>query len=169
MPCPTLQQGAFDRADPVNCNNQGDVKRWLAKYIEGGAPPPAGTTFQLPDRRETDPPTSDKRCAFVCDNKATKKQLRACIFGSLLMCGTALQPCHPREHAGAQGPGIKALKLRLLLCWCRLEVRVKTEPSLRPTRPPSARAAAVAPGGYAAVADGGVLNEVIEQEAREAR
>lgn len=62
-----------------------------------------------------------------------------------------------------------ALKPRLLLCRCRLEVRVKTEPSLRPTRPPSARAAAVAPGGYAAVADGGVLNEVIEQEAREAR
>jgi hypothetical protein len=55
------------------------------------------------------------------------------------------------------------------LFWCRLEVKVKTEPSLRPTRPPSARAAAVAPGGYAAVADGGVLNEVIEQEAREAR
>lgn len=64
---PSLQQGAFDRADPVNCNNQGDVKRWLAKYIEGGAPPPAGTTFQLPDRRETDPPSSDKRFAHACE------------------------------------------------------------------------------------------------------
>lgn len=46
---------------------------------------------------------------------------------------------------------------------------MKTECSLKPTRPPSARAAAVAAGDYAAVAEGGVLNEAIEQSAREAR
>jgi hypothetical protein len=64
MACASLsvQQGAFDGEDPLNCNNQGDVKRWLSKYIEDGAPPPAGTTFQLPDRREADPPSSDRRC-----------------------------------------------------------------------------------------------------------
>lgn len=53
----------------MNCNNQGDVKRWLAKYIEDGAPPPAGTTFQLPDRRETDPPSSDKRYVPARDTR----------------------------------------------------------------------------------------------------
>lgn len=53
---------------------------------------------------------------------------------------------------------------------CRIETRQKSEPPrVLPTRPPSARAAAVAAGGYASIADGGELNQIIEREAREAR
>ncbi len=47
-----LQQAPFDASHPLNCNNQADVKKWLASFVEGGPPPP-GTTFQLPDRKES--------------------------------------------------------------------------------------------------------------------
>lgn len=164
MSVPALQQGAFDKEDTLNCNNQGDVKRWLSKYIEDGNPPPAGTTFQLPDRKEADPPsTSDKRCVHIArgTHPASTDAAHAWQHVPLLaICAVG---------GGIQFEGTDVTAVRRVMRWCRLEVKVKSEPSLRPTRPPSARAAAVAPGGYAAVADGGVLNEVIEQEAREAR
>lgn len=60
---PALQQGQFDKENPLNCNNQAEVKRWLGKHIEGGDAPPAGQTFQLPDRKDAAPAaSSDQRC-----------------------------------------------------------------------------------------------------------
>lgn len=54
---PALQQTPFDTDHPLNCNNQADVKKWLAKFI-GDGPPPPGSSFQLPDRKDVVPPAS---------------------------------------------------------------------------------------------------------------
>ncbi len=48
----------FDRATPLNCNNQGDVKKWLAGHVQGGGQTQPGSNFQLPDKRESGAPTA---------------------------------------------------------------------------------------------------------------
>lgn len=47
-----VQQVPFDRLTPLNCNNQGDVKKWLSSHVSGSATADAGANFQLPDKRE---------------------------------------------------------------------------------------------------------------------
>lgn len=50
-----VQQVPFDRLTPLNCNNQGDVKKWLSAHVSGSASADVGANFQLPDKREHGP------------------------------------------------------------------------------------------------------------------